>query len=272
MLVAEKTTVEWPPKYDVLGVHVSATTYDECVEAVSRAAADRRPAIVSFHAVHALVTASGNRDLCEAVNQFSILAPDGQPVRWALNWLHHTQLQERVYGPEFMLRMCSRAAREGIPIYLYGGSQTVIDALREVLPSRFPGLSLAGAESPPFRELTAAEDEAVVQRIKRSGARIVFIGLGAPKQDSFAHAHRDRIDAVQVCVGAAFDFHAGTLPMAPVWMQRLGLEWLFRLAREPRRLWRRYLLTNTAFVARLIAALLRTRVARRRPASIKEPV
>jgi exopolysaccharide biosynthesis WecB/TagA/CpsF family protein len=249
--------ITWPPKHDLLGVGVSATTYDQSVEAVAQAAGRRQPAVVSLHAVHALVTASGDSDLREAVNQFDIVAPDGQPVRWALNWLYRTKLKDRVYGPELMLRLCGRATEANIPIYLYGSSQAVIDALCEGLPRQYPGLKIAGAESPPFRPLTAEEDEAVVQRINASGAGIIFIGLGAPKQDVFAHEHRDRIEAVQVCVGAAFDFHAGVLEMAPPWMQRLGLEWFYRLIREPRRLWRRYLVTNTLFVVGMAGAMMR---------------
>lgn len=247
----------WPRKRDVLGVLVSTTTYDEAVELIILAAKCRRPSVVSLHAVHALVTASSEDRLRAAVNEFDMLAPDGQPVRWALNWLHGAGLADRVYGPELMLRLCRRAAREQIGVYLYGSSPAVIDALCRGLPARFSGLTIAGAESPPFRPLTVEEDQAVVERINASGAGILFVGLGAPKQDWFAHEHRGRIAAVQVCVGAAFDFHAGTKPMAPTWMQRRGLEWLFRMTQEPRRLWKRYLVTNVCFSFRLAAALVR---------------
>ena len=252
----------WPSKHDVLGVQVSAVDYDQAVEVITSAAKCRQPSVVSLHAVHALVTASRNEELRQAVNEFQLLAPDGQPVRWALNCLHALRLKDRVYGPELMLRLCERAAEEGIPIYLYGSSQTVIDALQQRLVQRFPRLLIAGAESPPYRELTPEEDDDVVRRVNSSGAGILFVGLGAPKQDLFAHAHRDRIDAVQVCVGAAFDFHAGTKAIAPPWMQKHGLEWLFRLTQEPHRLWRRYLVTNSLFVSKLIAALVSRRLPR----------
>jgi exopolysaccharide biosynthesis WecB/TagA/CpsF family protein len=248
---------EWPVKYDVLGVHVSATHYDETVDAIARAALAGVPAIVSLHAVHAVVTASGDAHLREAVNSFQMVAPDGQPVRWALNWLYRAGLSDRVYGPELMLRMCERAARDKIAIYLYGGAtREILHQLQTALIGRFPGLIVCGAESPPFRPLSDVEDQAVVQRINGSGAGIVFIGLGCPKQDFFAFEHRDRIRAVQVCVGAAFDFHAGSKRMAPRWMQRRGLEWLYRLLQEPRRLGRRYLVTNTQFLVKLAAQLL----------------
>ncbi len=250
-------TTSWPPKHEVLGVSISATTYEEAVETVMRAAKQREQAVVSLHAVHALVTASRDGGLRDAVNRFEMVAPDGQPVRWALNWLYRTGLQERVYGPELMLRLCRQAESQGVSIYLYGSTKPVLAALQAELAERYPDLKIAGGESPPFRPLTEEEDLAVVERINKSGAAIVFVGLGAPKQDLFAHAHRGRVAAVQVCVGAAFDFHAGTLKMAPPWMQRAGLEWAYRLLREPRRLWRRYLVTNSIFAARLATALAR---------------
>jgi N-acetylglucosaminyldiphosphoundecaprenol N-acetyl-beta-D-mannosaminyltransferase len=164
-------------------------------------------------------------------------------------------LRERVYGPELMLRLCDAAIRRKVGIYLYGGTPASIERLKARLLDRFPELVISGSESPPFRPLTPDEDEAVVARINASGAGLVFIGLGCPKQDHFAADHRDRVHAVQLCVGAAFDFHAGITPMAPRWMQKHGLEWLFRLCREPRRMWRRYLFTNTQFVLKFGRAL-----------------
>jgi len=251
----------WPKKYDLFGVQVSATNYDEVVEQVVRSARQQIPAIVSLQAAHAVVVASGNPSLRQKVNTFQIIGPDGQPVRWALNWLYKAGLRERVYGPELMLRLCRRAAEKGVSIYLYGSEPPVLEALQRNLKQKFPDLVIAGAEAPPFRPLTKEEDEETVQRINASGAGIVFIGLGAPKQDVFAYEHRDRINGVQVCVGAAFDFHAGNKRTAPSWMQKRGLEWLFRLSQEPRRLWRRYLVTNTLFVQKLISQWGRRRMA-----------
>jgi N-acetylglucosaminyldiphosphoundecaprenol N-acetyl-beta-D-mannosaminyltransferase len=256
---ADAAEVVWPAKHDLFGVQVSATDCDELVDAMTQAARLRLPAVVSFHAVHAIVESIKDPELLAKVNQFDAVAPDGQPVRWALNHLHRTGLPERVYGPEAMARLCERAAAESISIYLYGGSQKVIDDLTVKLPQRFPGLTIAGAESPPFRALTAEEDADVVRRINDSGAGFVFVGLGCPKQDHFAADHADRIDAVLACVGAAFDFHAETKAMAPKWMQRNGLEWIYRLASEPRRLWRRYLQTNSVFLARWMVAACRRR-------------
>jgi exopolysaccharide biosynthesis WecB/TagA/CpsF family protein len=250
---------DWPRKVDVLGVLVSPTTYAEATEAILTAAQDRTGAVVSCHAVHAIVTAAGDPALREKVNQFQMITPDGQPVRWALNLIHRARLSDRVYGPELMLRVCRQAARDGVSIYLYGGTDAVVEQLKEELMAQIPELHIAGYEAPPFRALSEEEDQAVVDRINSSGAGIVFIGLGCPKQDLFAFDHRDRIHAVQVCVGAAFDFHAGAKPMAPPWMQRRGLEWLFRLWQEPRRLWRRYLETNSIFVLKLAGQYLQSR-------------
>ncbi len=254
--VSEDLGPPWPRKVDLLGVQVSVTNYKEATEVVIEAARRREPALVACQAVHAVVTASCDPDLRDKLNQFDLVTPDGQPVRWGMNLLHGVGLRERVYGPELMLHLCRSAADNGVPVYLYGGSHEVIDLLREKLPRACPGLRIAGAESPPFRALSPAEDEATVERINTSGAGLLFLGLGCPKQDFFAHAHRESIRAVQVCVGAAFDFHAGVKPMAPAWMQRHGLEWLFRLAHEPRRLGRRYLVTNSLFLTKLAAAWL----------------
>ena len=248
--------IAWPRKVDLFGVDYSPTNYAEATETVIDAALQQVPGIVSCHAVHALASASCDPELRDMINAFDMVTPDGQPVRWAMNLLHGAKLTDRVYGPELTVRLCQRAAEAGVSIYLYGGSPAVVEKLQENLQSRYPGLVVAGYESPPFRALTPEEDQEAVDRINASGAGIVFIGLGCPKQDIYAYEHRDRIRGVQVCVGAAFDFHADTLPMAPLWMQRTGLEWLFRLAQEPRRLWKRYLVTNSIYLGKLFKALL----------------
>ncbi len=248
----ESLSNHWPRRCDLFGVRVSATTYDEVCDSIVAAVRNEQPAVVSFHAVHAIVTSAMDRDLLRKVNEFDVVAPDGQPVRWALNHLYGAGLPDRVCGPELMLRLCERAASEEISIYLYGSSPETISALCANLTRCFDRLVIAGAESPPFRKLSPEEDAAMVRRINESGAGVVFIGLGCPKQDHFAADHRDSILGVQVCVGAAFDFHAGVKKPAPAWMQRRGLEWVYRLVQEPRRLWRRYLVTNTLFVQKFL--------------------
>ena len=237
----------WPPKLDLFSVQVSPTCYDEVVSSVLRAAREGRAGVVDLMPVHGLITAARDPEYRRRVNTFDIVAPDGQPVRWALNRFHHANLSDRVYGPELMLRLCAAAAESGVRVYLYGGTPAVLDKLKNSLLERYPRLVIAGAEAPPFRALSPEEDAAAVRRINACGAGIVFLGIGCPKQEVFAADHRARIQAVQVCVGAAFDFHAGQKKMAPPWMQRRGLEWLFRLWQEPGRLWRRYLVTNTIF-------------------------
>jgi exopolysaccharide biosynthesis WecB/TagA/CpsF family protein len=248
--------VKWPCKFDLFGVRVSATSYEEAEEAVIEAAKQHVPAVISHNDVRALIDASRDDGLREAANSFEIVAPDGQPVRWALNACHRTRLPSSVTGTELMLRLCQRAAREGLSIYLYGSTPPVGAALEAELVRRWPDLKVAGVDCPPFRPLSAAEDDAVVRKINESGASLVFLGLGYPKQDRFAFAHRQSIRAVQLCVGAAFDFISCQKRRAPRWMQRRGLEWLFRLLQEPRRLGYRYLVNNTLFLGKLAAALL----------------
>jgi N-acetylglucosaminyldiphosphoundecaprenol N-acetyl-beta-D-mannosaminyltransferase len=242
------TLTNWPEKVDLIGVRVSIVDYQSAVDSIFEAIHNGENGIVSCHAVHAIVTMSCDQGLLEKVNQFMMITPDGQPVRWAMNLLHKTGLKDRVYGPELMIRLCQRAANEQTPVYFYGGDEKVSRDLVDSIQRQFPGIVIAGAEAPPFRPLTAEEDEQVIKRINESGAGIVFIGLGCPKQDQFAHEHRHQLNAIQVCVGAAFDFHAGAKPMAPMWMQRSGFEWLYRLSKEPGRLWRRYLVTNSLYV------------------------
>ena len=245
---AERENTRWPKKRDVFGVGVSATTYDECERLILAAARRHESAVVTHLAVHPLVTAVTDPKFRQCIQATDIVAPDGQPVRWALNVFHRAKLPDRVYGPELMLRLCREAQRWNIGVYFYGGTDQVLAQLEKNLADQIPGFRSVGSESPPFRPLTSEESDQVVQRINASGAGLVFIGLGCPKQDYFAFAHRDRINAVQLCVGAAFDFHAGVKPMAPRWMQRSGMEWAFRFATEPRRLWKRYMVTNSLFM------------------------
>lgn len=245
-MICEETI--WPPRYELFGVQLSQTDYAQAEQRIIAAAQRRQSAVVTHLPVHGVVTAVWDREYRQRINSFQIVAPDGQPVRWAMNRFHHAGLGDRVYGPELMQRLCRRAAQKGIGIYLYGSRPEVIQKLRENLERRFTGLRIVGCESPPFRALSDQERAAVAQRINDSGAGLVFVGLGLPKQDLFAYEMKEKVHAVLLCVGAAFDFWAGSKKMAPSWMQRCGLEWLFRLVQEPGRLWQRYLLTNSAFV------------------------
>jgi exopolysaccharide biosynthesis WecB/TagA/CpsF family protein len=249
----------WPRKHDILGIDVSATTYDQAIDTVIHAAKAQRSACVSHLAVHGLVEGSRDTRLRSMLNEFDIVAPDGQPVRLALNLLYKTKLPDRCYGPEFMMRVCQSAATEKIGVYIYGSYKHVVDGLADHLISRFPELRILGSEPSVFRPLSKSEDDALVCRICESGAGIVFLGLGCPLQEKFAYEHKGKIKAIQICVGAAFDFHSGNKKMAPEWMQRHALEWFFRLSKEPRRLWRRYLVTNTIFLTKLFFQIIRTK-------------
>lgn len=242
--------VRWPAKCELFGgVQMTPTCYDEVVDTLIGAAKVRQGGSADFGAVHVLASAARDPEFRRIINGLDMVAPDGQPVRWAMNFFHKAGLKDRVYGPEVTRRLCQAAAENGVSIYLYGSTDPVLQQLAANLMRMFPALKIAGMESPPFRPLTEAEDEAVIKRINDSGAGIVFIGIGCPKQEKFAFEHRRTIKAVQVCVGAAFDFHAGVKSTAPAWMQKRGLEWLFRLTQEPKRLWKRYLVTNSTYLA-----------------------
>ena len=242
------SAVAWPVKHDLFGVCVSATDYDEVVDKTIAAAKAGQSALIDFMPVHGLIPAVQDPAHLNRLNQFDIVAPDGQPVRWAMNYFYRASLRDRVYGPELTWRLCEAAAKNGVSIYLFGSTNQVLEKLQKRLMGAFPALKIAGAESPPFRPLTPQEDKAAVERINASGAGLLFLGTGSPRQEVFAFEHRASIRPVQLCVGAAFDFHAGTKKIAPSWMQRRGLEWLFRLTQEPRRLWKRYLVMNTTYV------------------------
>jgi exopolysaccharide biosynthesis WecB/TagA/CpsF family protein len=261
--------LSWPQKRDVFGVGVSVCDIESASGAVIEAAKGRQSAVVSCFSVHALVSASNDAALNSKTNQFEMITPDGQPVRWALNLLHRASLHVPVTGRALTEAVCARAAAEGVGIYIYGSSPATLERFHAGLLRNFPSLRIVGEESPPFRALTPEEDAAVIDRINSSGAGIVLHGLGCPKQDEFAFAHRGQIHAVQMCVGAVFDFIAGTKPVAPRWMQRYGLEWLHRLSSEPRRLFVRYATTNTQYGWKLFRSLMAARV---RSASMTSPI
>ncbi|MEM8546415.1 MAG: WecB/TagA/CpsF family glycosyltransferase, partial [Cyanobacteria bacterium P01_H01_bin.119] len=193
------------------------------------------------------MTAYWERSFQAVVNQAALVTPDGMPLVVGLRLLGVAN-QSRVYGPDLMLALCDRAAQAQIPIYLYGGTQETLKKLSAALGQQFPGLPIAGFHSPPFRALTTEEESNDIERISQSGARIVFVGLGCPKQEYWMARQHGRLNAVMVGVGAAFAFHSGEVSQAPRWMMRLGCEWLYRLSQEPRRLWRRYLINNPAFL------------------------
>jgi N-acetylglucosaminyldiphosphoundecaprenol N-acetyl-beta-D-mannosaminyltransferase len=243
----------------VLGVPLAVIDYERTLDWIDAGG----HGYICVAAVHTVMACHEDPELRAAVRGATFTVPDGQPLVWALKALGH-RLPERVYGPELMERACARAARTGRRFYLYGGrNQGAVVELARNLRLRHPGLRIVGGYSPPFRPLTTAEEDAVVEEINRAGADVVWVGIGVPKQEKWMARMRPRLSApVLIGVGAAFDFHAGLIPQAPASMQRAGLEWAFRLAQEPARLWRRYLRYNPRFVAGFARQFVRHRLGR----------
>jgi N-acetylglucosaminyldiphosphoundecaprenol N-acetyl-beta-D-mannosaminyltransferase len=228
-------------------MRVHATSYAETAEAVMAMAASREGGMVCVATVHMVMEAFDDPEFQRLVNSAERVTPDGMPLVWALR-ARGIPKAGRVYGPDLTPEICERAERRGVAVGFYGGSPEVIQELRMRLFARFPRLQVPFAYSPPYRPLTSQEDRGVAEAIEMSGVRILFVGLGCPKQERWMAAHRATLSCVMVGVGAAFDFLAGAKTQAPRWMQGAGLEWLFRLAHEPRRLWRRYLVGNGRFL------------------------
>ncbi|MBP1819435.1 WecB/TagA/CpsF family glycosyltransferase [Mycobacterium sp. OAE908] len=237
---------------DVLGVGISAINMAMACDEITRWIDCREQHYVCVTGVHGVMESQRDPELLAIHNASGLTVPDGMPMVWAgrragADWM------SRVYGPDLMLTVLERAADRGWSSFLYGGNEGVGDLLATRLRARFPGLKIAGTFSPPFRPLNPAEDDDVVHRIDDSGADIVWVGLSTPKQERWMAAHVGRLAApAMVGVGAAFDFHAGLVSQAPPWIQQRGLEWLFRFAKEPRRLWKRYLRNNPEFVAKIL--------------------
>ena len=243
----------------ILGMQVASTTYDEATENILAWAKSGESRYVCVANVHMVMEAHDHPDFREIVNAADLVVPDGMPLVWMLRWMGFPG-QERVYGPELTLRLVASAARAGIPVGFYGASPQALERILANFRQRFPSLQIAYAYSPPFRPLTPEEDEEVVRDINVSGTRILFVGLGCPKQERWMALHKGRVLTVMVGVGAAFDFHAGIKPQAPSWMQRAGLEWLFRFVTEPRRLWRRYVYHNPRFIVLAGTQLVRRKL------------
>ena len=252
-------------KREILGLPIAMTDYAEAMDVMDGMIARRERGYVCATAVHAVMVAQGDDEMRAALQGSTLTVPDGMPLVWAANLLGES-LEDRVYGPELMLRYCERSRDNGHRIFLYGGrDQGSLAQLALNLRLRFPGIQIVGGYSPPFRPLTDAEETAVSRQIDDAGADVVWVGIGVPKQEKWMARMRDSIEApVMVAVGAAFDFHAGRVSMAPSWMQDRGLEWTYRIAQEPRRLLPRYLVHNPRFVARIAAQLVRERLRRHR--------
>jgi N-acetylglucosaminyldiphosphoundecaprenol N-acetyl-beta-D-mannosaminyltransferase len=252
-----------PPAATVLGIPLALTDYERTMDWMDATIATHGSGYICVAATHTVVACQDDPELRAAVLGASLVVPDGQPLVWAMNALGH-DLSHRVYGPDLMAHYCARSAATGTRMFLYGGrNQGALVQLALNLRRRFAGLQIVGGYSPPFRTLSAEEIDAVVAEINQAKPDVVWVGIGVPKQEKWMAALRERLDApVLIGVGAAFDFHAGLIPQAPSWMQAAGLEWLFRLSKEPRRLWKRYLTYNPRFVVGFLAQYVRHRRAR----------
>lgn len=247
----------------VLGMRVDVTSYDASAASILDMAASGSGGMVCVATVHMVMEAYDDPAFQRLVNSADLVTPDGVPLVWALRWLGDPGA-ERVYGPDLTPVLCERAAAAGIPVGFFGSTPEVLDAMLARLKARFPALEIAFAHSPPFGPQDPEDDARVTEAIRESGTGILFVGLGCPRQERWMAAHREALPCAMVGVGAAFDFLAGHKRQAPHWMRSSGLEWLFRLGSEPRRLWRRYLIHNPRFVVQLGRQLGNSRNDRRR--------
>lgn len=262
------TAPERPARVRIMGVNVSAIDMDEAVATVEGWIARKSRNYVCITGVHGVIESQSDPKLMAIHEQAGMVTPDGMPLVWMARRLGFRRTQ-RVYGPDLMLRLTQLSAQRGYRQFYFGGAPGLADRLSDRLQERFPGLAVAGTYSPPFRPATPEEDAEMVARINAARPDIVWVGLSTPKQEFWMDAHLGAIDApVMIGVGAAFDFHAGTKQQAPRWMQRNGLEWLFRLATEPRRLWRRYLAIVPRF---LVGAALQLARGTRSPEQLGQP-
>lgn len=238
----------------VLDTHIDATTWEHALSCIIEWGWQRQSRYVTLCNVHSVVTASQDSVFQKVLAEADLALPDGAPVAWVLRHSGHPD-QQRINGPDLTWRYLASAEKLGQSVFFFGSSEGTLKKLKQHLSESFPQLKVVGMVSPPFRELTPSEDQDYIAQINQSGAHIVFVGLGCPKQEIWMAQHRGKINAVMLGVGAAFDYHAGTIQRAPAWMQKTGLEWFHRLCSEPRRLAKRYAFTNTVFVYRTMKAM-----------------
>lgn len=239
-------------KYRLFLPEYADVDYDSASDIIIEHARANQSFGVSALAVHGLMTSVADSDLGNLINKIDLIVPDGQPVRWALNSFYKLGMKDRVYGPQLTLNVLEKANQHGLSVFLYGSNQTTSDLFKGFIEKTFPNASIVGQHIDRFREATEDEDLADIERINSSGAHVVLVGRGCPRQELWVANHKGKVNAAMMAVGAAFDFHAGTLAQAPKWMQDNGLEWLFRLIKEPKRLWKRYMVTNSRFILKFL--------------------
>lgn len=232
----------------ILGMRIDLTSYYAATKTVLRWSREGRSAMVCLGNVHMVMTAYDEPEFSDVLEDADLVTHDGMPLVWALRLMGHSSV-ERVYGPHLMTFVCQAAASRGIPVGLYGGTEEVLSDLVRSLQSHYPGLKIPFKVSPPFRPTTKDEDDANLKLLRESGAKILFVGIGCPKQEYWIHKNRRRFAGPMLGVGQAFDLHSGHTRMAPRWIQNIGMEWFYRLCTEPRRLWKRYLKNNPRYLA-----------------------
>jgi N-acetylglucosaminyldiphosphoundecaprenol N-acetyl-beta-D-mannosaminyltransferase len=242
----------------ILGMRVDPTSYAEVCELVNRWSSERIGRYICIANVHMTMEAYDHPEYQQVVNQADLVTPDGMPLVWMLRHSGYPD-QERVYGPTLTEKLLGMAAREHIPVGFFGSTEEVVELLVQNVRHSYPETEIVYSYSPPFKEPTSEEDNAIIDQIRSSGTRILFVGLGCPKQEKWMHEHRGKIPAVMLGVGAAFDFIAGIKPQAPMWVQKIGFEWLFRLVSEPKRLWKRYFHHNPRFLYYATRQLIRNK-------------
>lgn len=242
----------------IIGMRVDATSYNDAVDRVMSWTGGSVGRYVCVANVHMCMESYDDSDFSDVVNGANLVTPDGMPLVWGLRFLG-VDTATRVRGPNLMLHICEEAARLKMPIGLYGGTEESLQGLIHFLKDQYEGIEIAVAISPPFRALTKDEDATYRNDINKSGAKILFVGIGCPKQENWMASHKEYLSCVMLGVGAAFDIYSGITKEAPIWMQNMGLEWLYRLATNPRRLWKRYLKHNPRFIFFLLLQLLNSR-------------
>lgn len=245
------TTIEFDT-YKVLHPNYCALSCAEAATVIVDHARNSHSFGVTALAVHGLVESITEPSLGEKINRINMIVPDGQPVVWALNSLYKLGIQFKLPGPTLTLEVLKQANEYKLKVFLFGSTADTLSKFQQYIEAAYPRLEVCGFHEDRFRDATASEDDADVKKINASGAHIVLVGRGCPRQEHWVADHVGKIDAAMMAVGAAFDYHAGKLARAPMWMQKFGLEWLYRLIQEPGRLWKRYLVTNSIFILRLV--------------------
>lgn len=235
-------------KRNLFSVNYAIVDYESASDAVIEKAEKNQSFGLTALAVHGLIESVWDKNLAHLVNRIDMIVPDGQPIRWALNSFYKVNLKDRVYGPVLTLHVLEKAHKKNLKVYLYGSKAVTLEKLKVFINKNYPGVQICGIHVDRFRDATPEEDAADIQKINASGANIVLVGRGCPRQERWVANHLGKVHASMLAVGAAFDFYAGTVKQAPRWMQDNGLEWLFRLTQEPGRLWKRYLTTNSYFI------------------------